>query len=58
MQNAVVTVDSREAASKEAGDIILSKVKLATVKPPIKDTPREDKPPNKGQTKSTLVYTL
>ncbi len=22
------------------------------------DTPREDKPPNKGQTKSTLVYTL
>ncbi len=21
-----------------------------TVKPPIKDTPREDKPPNKGQT--------
>ena len=29
-----------------------------TVKPPIKDTPKEDKPPNKGQAKSTLVYTL
>ncbi len=30
-----------------------------TVKPPIKDTPKEDKPPNKGQTKSTLdIYTL
>ena len=27
------------------------------VKPPIKDTPKEDKPPNKGQAKSTLVYT-
>ena len=27
-----------------------------TVKPPIKDTPKEDKP-NKGQAKSTLVYT-
>ncbi len=25
-----------------------------TVKPPMKDTPKEDKPPNKGQTKSTL----
>ncbi len=29
-----------------------------TVKPPIKDTPREDTPLNKGQTKSILVYTL
>ena len=29
-----------------------------TVKPPIKDTPKEDKPPNNGQTGSTLVYTL
>ena len=28
------------------------------MKPPIKDTPKEDKPPNKGQTESTLVYTL
>ena len=28
------------------------------VKPPTKDTPKEDKPPNKGQAKSTLVYTL
>ena len=29
------------------------------VKPLIKDTPmKEDKPPNKGQTKSTHVYTL
>ena len=28
-----------------------------TVKPLIKDTPKEDKPPNKGQAKSTLVYT-
>ena len=28
------------------------------MKPPIKDTPKEDKPPNKGQAKSTLVYTL
>ncbi len=24
------------------------------MKPPIKDTPKDDKPPNKGQTKSTL----
>ena len=29
-----------------------------TVKPLIKDTPKEDKPPNKGQAESTLVYTL
>ena len=29
-----------------------------TVKPTIKDTPKEDKPPNKRQAKSTLVYTL
>ena len=28
------------------------------VKPPIKDTPKEDKPPNKGQAESTLVYAL
>ena len=28
------------------------------VKPPIKDTPKENKPPNKGQAESTLVYTL
>ncbi len=25
------------------------------MKPPIKDTPKEDKPPNKGQAKSTVV---
>ena len=31
---------------------------LATVKPLIKDTPKDDKPPNKGQAESTLVYTL
>ena len=29
-----------------------------TVKPLIKDTPKEDKPPNNGQAESTLVYTL
>ena len=29
-----------------------------TVKPLIKDTPKEDKPPNKGRVESTLVYTL
>ena len=29
-----------------------------TVKLPIKDTPKEDKPPNKGQAERTLVYTL
>ena len=29
-----------------------------TVTPPIKDTPKEDKPPNKGQAEITLVYTL
>ena len=28
------------------------------VKPPIKDTPKEDKPPNKGQAESTHVHTL
>ena len=28
------------------------------VKPLIKDTPKEDKPPNEGQAESTLVYTL
>ena len=28
------------------------------MKPPIKDTPKEDKSPNKGQAESTLVYTL
>ena len=30
----------------------------STVKPLVKDTPKEDKPPNKGQAESTLVYTL
>ena len=29
-----------------------------TVKPLIEDTPKEDKPPNKGQAESTLAYTL
>ena len=28
------------------------------MKPPIEETPKEDKPPNKGQAESTLVYTL
>ena len=28
------------------------------MKPPIKDTPKEDKSPNKGQAESTRVYTL
>ena len=28
------------------------------MKPLIKDTPKEDKPPNKGQAESTLAYTL
>ena len=31
---------------------------VSTVRPPIKDTLKEDKPPNKGQAESTLVYTL
>ena len=31
---------------------------MYTVKPLTKDTPKEDKPPNKGQAESTLVYTL
>ena len=31
---------------------------FSTVKPPIKDTPKEDKSLNKGQAESTLVYTL
>ena len=31
---------------------------MHTVKPPIKDTPKEDKPPSKGHTICTLVYTL
>ena len=29
-----------------------------TMKPPIRDTPKEDKPPNKRQAESTHVYTL
>ena len=29
--------------------------KYCTAKSPIKDTPKEDKPPNKGQAESTLV---
>ena len=29
-----------------------------TVKPPIKDTPKEDKLPNKGQAEHTIIYTL
>ena len=28
------------------------------MKPSIKDTPKEDEPPNKGQAERTLVYTL
>ena len=28
------------------------------MKPPIKDAPKEDKPPKNGQAKSTLVYML
>ena len=31
---------------------------MTTVKPLIKDTLKEDKPPNKGQAESTHVYTL
>ena len=31
-------------------------VNIITVKPPIRDIPKEDKPPNKGQAESTLVY--
>ena len=35
------------------------KIKIdGTVKPPIKDTLKEDKPPNKGQAKRTNMYTL
>ena len=34
------------------------KVHVHTVKPPIKDTLKEDKPPNKGQAESTHVCTL
>ena len=37
-----------------SGPVILA----FTVKPPIKDTQKEDKPPNKGQTKVTRVHTL
>ena len=33
-------------------------VKRITVKPPIKDTPEDDKPPNKGQAETTHVRTL
>ena len=33
-------------------------ISVNTVKPPIKDTLKEDKPPNKGQAESALVYTL
>ena len=32
--------------------------RLVTVRPPIKDTLKEDKPPNKGQAESICVYTL
>ena len=40
--------------------ISLSRYNVAssTVKPLIKDTPKEDKPLNKGQTKCTVVYKL
>ena len=38
--------------------ILLIQLRSNTVKPLIKDTPKEDKPPNKGQAKSTLVFTL
>ena len=31
---------------------------LDSTKSPIKDTPKEDKPPNKGQAESTHVYTV
>ena len=34
------------------------KVHTCTLKPQIKNTPKEDKPPNKGQAESTHVYTL
>ena len=38
---------------------VLAGVGNDTVKPPIKkDTPKEDKPPNKGQAESTLEYKL
>ena len=33
-------------------------VSITTVKPLIRDTPKDDKPPNKGQAESTHVYTL
>jgi thiomorpholine-carboxylate dehydrogenase len=47
MQNNVVLVDSREAAAKESGDVILSKAKVwaelgeifaGKVRPPVKET--------------------
>ena len=44
-----------ESVIKEADQL---NTKLLTVKPPIKDTTKEDKPPNKGQAESILVYTL
>ena len=31
---------------------------IGTVKPPIKDTPKEDKHPNKGQPEYSCVHTL
>ena len=33
-----------------------SSILVGTVKPLIRDTPKEDKPPNKGPAKSTHVY--
>ena len=48
---------------KEGHSIVIQKnlhqlFKINTVKPPIKDILKEDKPPNKGQGESTNVYTL
>ena len=53
MYSMVYTVQAIPAVSQCAELGIIS-----TVKPLIKDTPKEDKPPNKGQVISTRVYTL
>ena len=40
----------------QAPDMVLIPSLDQVEKPPIRDTPKEDKPPNKGQAKSTHVY--
>ena len=55
----VVWGEDRAVTLKKLKDTLSQyQVRSHAVKPLIKDSPKEDNPPNKGQAESTLVYIL